>query len=95
MKKLGLEIQYSPTDVNPSRLENFTFLKSHEDPGVYDGPLDENGKRCGVGTCKWADSKYEGEWLNNLRHGNGKYTCSEYEYLGEWQYGMRHGRCKF
>ena len=32
------------------------------DPGEYEGE-EENGKRTGWGTCKWADSShYEGRW---------------------------------
>ena len=34
----------------------------------------------------------EGEWLDNLRHGNGKHTCDFYEYVGQWHSGVRHGR---
>ena len=54
-----------------------------KDPGKYVGPLTKNGLRKGVGICTWTDkSKYEGEWLNNVRHGNGKFKNHEYEYLG-------------
>ena len=38
---------------------------------------------------------YEGEWLNNVRHGNGKFTNSEYEYLGQWHSDMKHGQGKY
>ena len=49
----------------------------------------------GIGKCMWADgSIYEGEWLNNIRHGNGKYSNDLYEYTGQWQHDMKHGRGK-
>ena len=49
-----------------------------------------------MGKCQWKDgSTYEGEWKNNLRDGNGKYSCKEYEYAGQWAQDMRHGRCKY
>jgi len=52
--------------------------------------------RSGVGTCTWSDgSTYEGDWLNNLRHGNGKFNNDTYEYCGEWQQDMKHGRGKY
>jgi hypothetical protein len=63
------------------------------DAGTYVGPSDSDGLRCGVGTCTWADgSTYKGEWLNNLRHGNGKHICDFYEYVGQWHSGVKHGR---
>ena len=69
---------------------------AYKDPGVYDGPFDGNGMRSGVGTCTWSDgSTYEGDWLNNLRHGNGKFNNDTYEYCGEWQQDMKHGRGKY
>ena len=49
-----------------------------------------------MGKCQWKDgSTYEGEWKNNLRDGNGKYSCKEYDYAGQWAQDMRHGRCKY
>ena len=38
----------------------------------YFGDKDEKGLRHGVGSITWSDgSSYEGEWINNLRYGNG------------------------
>lgn len=40
------------------------------DPGEYEGPTDESGQRCGIGSCKWADgSTYEGSWQSGVRWG--------------------------
>lgn len=49
--------------------------------------------RNGVGTCSWADgSQYEGDWKDNLRHGNGKMVQNNETYLGQWQQDLKHGR---
>ena len=54
------------------------------DPGNYTGALDEKGLRSGIGSCKWSDGDvYEGDWKNNLRHGNGKFTDKgHFDYKG-------------
>ena len=39
--------------------------------------------------------KYEGEWLNNLKHGIGKATYAEGEYFGRFENGKRHGEGVF
>ena len=50
----------------------------------YNGPL-ANNKRNGVGNCTWGDgSSYEGDWKDDLRHGNGKFTYEKETYLGQW-----------
>ena len=52
-----------------------------------------NGLRHGVGSCTWPDgSKYEGDWSNGLRHGNGKYIHEGETYIGQWQLDLKHGR---
>ena len=44
----------------------------------YLGGRDEYGRRHGVGKICWSDgSSYEGEWLHNLRHGNGVFKTSD------------------
>ena len=50
----------------------------------YNGPLDNN-QRNGVGSCTWVNgSSYEGDWKDDLRHGNGKFKFEEEVYLGQW-----------
>ena len=94
MQSFGIQTNYAPVAVDPNMLQRFNSLRSI-DEGTYDGPTDEDGLRCGVGTCIWADgSRYEGEWLNGLRHGNGKYISDFQEYVGQWHTGMKHGRGK-
>ena len=95
VQSFGFSPVYQPVPVNPQALQNYQQFRNDKD-GVYEGPYDENGQRSGVGTCKWPDgSVYEGDWLNGLRHGSGKYTCDDYIYIGEWQQDMRHGRGKY
>ncbi len=43
-----------------------------------------------------AGSKYEGEYVNDLKHGNGKYTYANGDvYDGEWQNGLRDGKGRY
>ena len=49
----------------------------------YNGALDVENQRHGIGNCKWSNGDYyEGDWKNNLRHGNGKFTEEGFEYIG-------------
>ena len=37
--------------------------------------------------------KYEGEYVNDVKHGQGKYTYPNGDvYIGEWKEGVRHGK---
>ena len=46
----------------------------------YNGSLDDNGNRSGTGNCTWEDgSFYEGDWKDNLRHGNGKFSTEYFD----------------
>ncbi len=50
--------------------------------------------RSGQGTYTYANGDtYEGQWSNNLRHGNGSYTyaTSGVRYEGSWVNGRRDG----
>lgn len=41
--------------------------------GEYEGNKNELGERHGKGKCVWVDGTvYEGEWLNNKKHGYGE-----------------------
>lgn len=54
--------------------------------------------RYGVGTCTYADqSTYSGDWVNNVRHGNGFFQTGGDEpikYYGEWVNDVKHGHGK-
>ena len=43
---------------------------------------------------KWASgSSYDGDWVDNKKHGFGVYKLSNGEiYVGEWKFGKRHGK---
>lgn len=59
----------------------------------YNGELSDGGLRQGIGNCKWPDgSYYEGDWVNNLRDGNGKFIEDGITYVGQWQQDLKHGR---
>jgi hypothetical protein len=52
------------------------------------------GTMCGWGTLKWAASgdRYDGEWEDNVEHGNGVYTWSDGStFSGSWRRGVKHG----
>jgi len=47
-----------------------------------------------MGKCTYDDgSVYDGDWINDMRHGKGKFRCNRTgsEYTGQWLYDMRHG----
>ena len=63
----------------------------------YFGDRDEQGRRHGVGKVCWDDgSSYEGEWFQNLRHGNRVFkTVDEEEYRGQLINDMRNSKGKW
>jgi len=84
--------------------------KIPEGPGVFDyRGDDEHGRMCydgdwknkaahGYGTMKWQNGdKYEGDWINGLRQGNGKYLCksSGGKYEGEYNNDKKEGSGKY
>ena len=57
-------LQIQPIKVN--------FEPANSDPGIYDGCINKNQKRNGLGKCRWQDgSHYEGDWIDGFRCGNG------------------------
>ena len=50
----------------------------------------------GKGVFTWPNgTKYEGEYLNNLKHGQGVYSGDNGKsYSGEWLNGKQHGKGK-
>ncbi|XP_067085546.1 ankyrin repeat and MYND domain-containing protein 1 [Osmerus mordax] len=60
----------------------------------YLGQLDGCAKRNGPGVQKWSDgSKYEGEFLKDLKHGSGTFTWANGEfYQGTFYKDYRHGK---
>jgi len=66
--------------------------------GKYVGEVKDD-KANGHGTRRWANgSKYEGEWKDNLFHGQGIHISYDNperflsKYEGEWKNGQRHGQ---
>merc|ERR1711936_1469283 len=68
---------------------------------TYDGDW-KNKAAHGYGVMKWQNGdRYEGDWVEGLRQGKGKYTCKasggKYDwnngdwYEGQWKSGLRHG----
>jgi hypothetical protein len=51
----------------------------------------------GKGVFTWPDGrKYEGEYLNDKKHGFGIFTFKDGRvYEGEWENGKQHGRGKY
>jgi hypothetical protein len=60
--------------------------------GIYEGDIDENGKKHGKGEMRYSNGAiYDGEWKNDKQNGNGKYEfpkSQEYgtaTYVGEFK----------
>ena len=97
LKKLGVYHCTHPVfdTLDQNTIDSSVFQKYTGNYSKYDGPVDARGMRTGFGKCTWSENEhYEGEWLNNVRHGKGKYTLGEYSYTGDWQFDMKHGRGK-
>ena len=61
--------------------------------GIYEGGFDQAGKRVGLAKCTWIDgSTYDGEWLDNVRHGKGVFKSREGTvYDGMFEDDVRNG----
>ncbi len=64
--------------------------------GKYTGTIDENGERCGKGTCAFsgniANNNYDGYWQNNKMNGKGILIFSNgNKYEGMWEDDNIHG----
>lgn len=70
------------------------MYKDNGDWGSWKGELDLQGKRTGKGTMTYdAGAIYEGDFVNDLYEGYGKYTWEDLdEYEGEWKAGERNGK---
>ena len=65
-----------------------------DDRREYSGDW-SNGKVQGEGQLKWANgAAYNGEWVDNKRHGAGTETSrwKIYRYQGEWSNDEKHGK---
>jgi hypothetical protein len=56
-----------------------------------------NGRLHGTGTLRYSDSgghigQFEGDWVNDARHGHGVHTAGNMKYDGMWENNMRDGR---
>ena len=71
-----------------------THTFTRVDPGEYEGPMDDEGRRDGYGKCNWTDgSKYAGRWKKGMREGDkGTFTDSSGNtYEGPWDDDIRVG----
>lgn len=70
-----------------------THTFTRVDPGTYSGEFDDENKRCGRGTCVWANGAYyDGEWKDGVRHGRGRFIFADgTDYRGNWVDDIRDG----
>jgi len=63
------------------------------DQGDYEGEVDSDGLRVNVGYCRWSDdSTYNGDWAQNVRHGNGVFVAGDgTKFEGQWCNDFKHG----
>ena len=59
----------------------------------------KNDTKWGYGIYVWKDgSKYEGDFVDGIRHGHGFYSYSKYDkykrdyYIGDWREGLKSGK---
>jgi hypothetical protein len=74
-------------------LENPNFTIINFKDAVYRGIIVEGNRREGVGVMIYESGRvYEGEWLNDKRHGMGfeKYKNTN-EYIGHFERGKANG----
>mmetsp|Transcript_2480 Transcript_2480/g.8713 ORF Transcript_2480/g.8713 Transcript_2480/m.8713 type:complete len:730 (+) Transcript_2480:312-2501(+) len=59
----------------------------------YSGPFSKVGRQGGGGNCAYSDgAKYEGGWVDDLRHGHGEQLYADgANYAGAWHGGRRNG----
>lgn len=70
-------------------------LNQEFEPEGYSGDTNDQGEREGRGILITSKYKYEGEWKNNMKHGEGEIReKSGRVYKGEWKRDMRNGRGK-
>ena len=61
---------------SPYNCGNCTLARVDPDTN-YEGSKDAAGKRHGIGKCRFSDgSSYEGDWAENVRHGNGVFKTA-------------------
>ncbi len=94
--KLSLELNQQQLESELNQAKNAyqqLVFKNTEGLSVRYFGRCENGKASGFGVGLF-ESKgiYEGQWLDNARHGNGKYTWSNGDvYEGDFRNGARNG----
>ena len=73
------------------------ILTDAEYEGLFENGEFKNGKLKWNNGYEYEGDSYEGDFVNNLFHGNGiyKYSKSHDVYEGEFQYGMKKGKGKY
>ena len=63
----------------------------------YEGQLDEQGQKHGIGKMTWPNGDvYDGQWKLDKRHGFGVAKFADLgEYVGEFKDDLKHGKGKF
>ena len=70
--------------------ESYSIIS--EESYIYTGEL-KNGKRTGKAKCIWDYGTYEGDFQDDMRHGQGTYTNEDGEkYVGQWKDDKRFGQ---
>jgi hypothetical protein len=95
---LDLQWTVAPLCLEAERFEGSLTIGS--DNGQYSGEL-RRGKANGLGTCTWSegwrkDDSYAGNFKDDKRHGQGKYTDASGDvYEGKWKDDKKHGQGKY
>ena len=72
--------------------KEWKVIPTEGDSYIYTGAI-ENGKRTGKGKCVWDGDTYEGDFQDDMFHGQGTMTYADGEkYVGQWKDNMYHGQ---
>lgn len=87
---------YSMAGSNASESEKHVFL-TMKTGSTYDGTINSNNERHGWGVYQVIfGGRYEGQWKNGFKHGEGisYYKNGKIQYEGQWEGGEPHGQGK-
>jgi len=89
-----------PESIDFNRITDLYYSRVFYGEEIFEGDLVE-GKRQGRGLVQWGSMNgsyqlYEGEWNNDMKHGEGTYLWGDFgSYEGEWIDDMMHGQGVF
>ena len=81
----------SSPDLPPIKFDHLILGQSKAQPQII-GQVDKEGMAQGLGKKISPYSPYEGQFLNDKRHGYGRVIYNSFYYVGEWKNDRQHGK---